>query len=362
MQQYRGGERGARATAAATAAMILTMPHGSGGARVALVALAAAALACGWLLAMAAAQECIDIPPDDNSCSDQREWGKCEADWMINGGYCAATCGFCEELASELPGEPKSTDTKRNEERDISNGGSQPNPQPRKEISLSEIIADNGQTRTRTNENNAEKVADVSRGGIDETKETEDSPIVQTLPSRPPENPPTITPLPLPAPSPPPPPSVVFDECPDIQKVVAGVPELSTMAEIIDFLVSNGTDEVVEEMLNDDDSAVTLFIPTNEAFSNHLKALKLDDEPTEENLNKILRVHAIDGIYASGTMKPKQTFETFEKGHTITVLTRKNGQRVIEGAKTKATIIFSDIRACRSFIHVIDNVLVPQKF
>lgn len=34
-------------------------------------------------------------PPGGYSCDQQKDWGKCDADWMTNANYCSITCGFC---------------------------------------------------------------------------------------------------------------------------------------------------------------------------------------------------------------------------------------------------------------------------
>lgn len=40
--------------------------------------------------------DCIDVPtPDEYTCEQQRGWGKCTADFIIAGDYCASTCGRC---------------------------------------------------------------------------------------------------------------------------------------------------------------------------------------------------------------------------------------------------------------------------
>lgn len=40
---------------------------------------------------------CEDIPtPDEYTCAEQKSWGKCDEPWMVDGGYCAATCGRCD--------------------------------------------------------------------------------------------------------------------------------------------------------------------------------------------------------------------------------------------------------------------------
>lgn len=32
---------------------------------------------------------------DGSSCQQQADWGKCSSDWMLQGGFCDATCGRC---------------------------------------------------------------------------------------------------------------------------------------------------------------------------------------------------------------------------------------------------------------------------
>ncbi|EFN54108.1 hypothetical protein CHLNCDRAFT_136257 [Chlorella variabilis] len=40
--------------------------------------------------------KCRDQPtPDGHSCAQQKQWGKCEQDFIKVNGYCAATCGRC---------------------------------------------------------------------------------------------------------------------------------------------------------------------------------------------------------------------------------------------------------------------------
>lgn len=43
-----------------------------------------------------AAPACRDVPaPGAFTCKQQQSWGKCKETWMIQGGWCAATCGRC---------------------------------------------------------------------------------------------------------------------------------------------------------------------------------------------------------------------------------------------------------------------------
>jgi hypothetical protein len=47
-------------------------------------------------VAVAPVPECVDVPPPDSqlSCEEQRAFGKCTTLWMLEGGYCARTCGL----------------------------------------------------------------------------------------------------------------------------------------------------------------------------------------------------------------------------------------------------------------------------
>jgi len=39
--------------------------------------------------------ECCDLEPQEFSCKEQVEWGKCSEDWLISGNFCRKSCGFC---------------------------------------------------------------------------------------------------------------------------------------------------------------------------------------------------------------------------------------------------------------------------
>jgi len=41
------------------------------------------------------AGDCCDRQPGDYPCRQEKEWGKCEEDYMARDGWCARTCGFC---------------------------------------------------------------------------------------------------------------------------------------------------------------------------------------------------------------------------------------------------------------------------
>eukprot|EP01026_Neomeris_dumetosa_P051200 TRINITY_DN4502_c0_g1_i12.p1 TRINITY_DN4502_c0_g1~~TRINITY_DN4502_c0_g1_i12.p1 ORF type:complete len:573 (-),score=54.31 TRINITY_DN4502_c0_g1_i12:645-2363(-) len=43
-------------------------------------------------------EECSDMQPSSEySCAQQKGWGKCEENWMVQNNWCARTCGRCED-------------------------------------------------------------------------------------------------------------------------------------------------------------------------------------------------------------------------------------------------------------------------
>lgn len=39
---------------------------------------------------------CYDKQTPNHTCTQQKDWGKCNENWLINGGFCKATCGRCQ--------------------------------------------------------------------------------------------------------------------------------------------------------------------------------------------------------------------------------------------------------------------------
>jgi hypothetical protein len=65
--------------------------------------------------AVAAQANCTDTPPDSRfTCQQQQRFGKCNEPWMVQGNFCAATCGRC--TPAEAPVSPategRCTDTR----------------------------------------------------------------------------------------------------------------------------------------------------------------------------------------------------------------------------------------------------------
>jgi len=40
-------------------------------------------------------QQCKDKEPEEYTCAQQKQFGKCDAEWMLENDYCARTCGRC---------------------------------------------------------------------------------------------------------------------------------------------------------------------------------------------------------------------------------------------------------------------------
>lgn len=60
-------------------------------------------LAASVLISVQGTPSCDDFPPsDDFTCLQQKEWGKCNDAWMIEGGYCRKTCGRQSPLGSNV--------------------------------------------------------------------------------------------------------------------------------------------------------------------------------------------------------------------------------------------------------------------
>ena len=49
------------------------------------------------------AENCWDQTPESGSCQQQKDWGKCSESWLVDGGFCRATCGLCGGGATPSP-------------------------------------------------------------------------------------------------------------------------------------------------------------------------------------------------------------------------------------------------------------------
>eukprot|EP01025_Chloroclados_australasicus_P028649 TRINITY_DN283_c0_g1_i12.p1 TRINITY_DN283_c0_g1~~TRINITY_DN283_c0_g1_i12.p1 ORF type:complete len:809 (-),score=109.59 TRINITY_DN283_c0_g1_i12:2621-5047(-) len=83
-------------------------------------------------------EECIDItPPGNYTCEDQARFGKCLAEWMIEGNFCQLTCGRCPQV-SMLPVPYQKQKSPESEDKSTSSSSPLSSP-PRKNSQIKDI-------------------------------------------------------------------------------------------------------------------------------------------------------------------------------------------------------------------------------
>ncbi|MDX2443078.1 MAG: fasciclin domain-containing protein [Bacteroidales bacterium] len=106
----------------------------------------------------------------------------------------------------------------------------------------------------------------------------------------------------------------------------------------------------------DDNANLTVFAPTNDAFSAVLNALGLSsiDEIPESVLLDIVTYHIIGSVAKSTDLESK-TYETLN-GESVTV-DLSNGVKIDD-----ANVALADIEATNGIVHVVDAVLLPSLY
>ncbi len=117
------------------------------------------------------------------------------------------------------------------------------------------------------------------------------------------------------------------------------------------------------DALADPDATLTVFAPTNEAFSAALEALGLTAEELladTETLTAILTYHVLGEVVTSADIAAAGTeeipVETLS-GEELVVTVSDDG--TVGFADQTATVTMADIEASNGVIHVIDAVLLP---
>ncbi|MDF5712013.1 MAG: fasciclin domain-containing protein [Nostoc sp. S4] len=133
------------------------------------------------------------------------------------------------------------------------------------------------------------------------------------------------------------------------------------MADIVDTLINDGRFTTLVEGINRasllqglmEPAAITVFAPTDEAFSklpSGTMGIFLDNPP---ELEKLLTYHVIADRIPSSKINTLSSTPTVE-GSTLTLDT-SDGIKVND-----ARVIEPDIESDNGVIHIIDTVLVPQ--
>lgn len=144
---------------------------------------------------------------------------------------------------------------------------------------------------------------------------------------------------------------------------IADIVVASTSAETPEFTVLlaavQAADPVFLETLSNPDARVTVFAPTDAAFTAALEALGLTAEELLGNsalLNTVLGYHVVPGVFDAasvvsldgallGTILPETALAISLDGESVKV--------------NDATVVAADVTASNGVVHVIDTVLVP---
>jgi transforming growth factor-beta-induced protein len=129
-----------------------------------------------------------------------------------------------------------------------------------------------------------------------------------------------------------------------LYEIASTTPAVSTLAAAIDLLE-------LEALFSDPMASLTVFAPTNDAFTAVAGFPKFLEDPWEAHLLGILQYHIIEGAVTSDMLTEGLIVPTVE-GSNITVTlapVQVNG----------VDVVGPDILATNGVVHVIDQVLVP---
>ncbi|MCU0401467.1 MAG: fasciclin domain-containing protein [Algoriphagus sp.] len=121
----------------------------------------------------------------------------------------------------------------------------------------------------------------------------------------------------------------------------------------------------LEATLQDQD-AITVFAPTNDAFNNALQAFgarDLNELVTKlggaANLQTVLGFHVVPAVAFSRNLNENNLFTTLA-GQTLRVTSTPGLVTVTDAAGNVARVIQADVQIENGVVHVIDRVLVPS--
>lgn len=137
-----------------------------------------------------------------------------------------------------------------------------------------------------------------------------------------------------------------MDDMPDntIFELASSQDNLSTLAGALE-------DAGLDETLNDEDAAFTVFAPVNPAFEN-IDAGQLTDD--SDLLTEVLTFHVVEGqALTAGDIEDGQSVETVE-GDTLNFSVDGGTVRV----NGRATVTTADVQASNGVVHLLDGVLL----
>ncbi len=115
-----------------------------------------------------------------------------------------------------------------------------------------------------------------------------------------------------------------------------------------------------------DQNAITVFAPTNDAFANALEefgATDLNDLVTKlggaQNLQTVLGFHVVPAVALSRNLNEFNQFTTLA-GQILTVRSTSGNVTVTDAAGNVARVLQADVQIENGVVHVIDRVLIPS--
>ena len=115
-----------------------------------------------------------------------------------------------------------------------------------------------------------------------------------------------------------------------------------------------------------DQNAITVFAPTNDAFANALEefgATDLNDLVTKlggaQNLQTVLGFHVVPALALSRNLNEFNQFTTLA-GQLLTVRSTSGNVTVTDAAGNVARVLQADVQIENGVVHVIDRVLIPS--
>lgn len=149
-----------------------------------------------------------------------------------------------------------------------------------------------------------------------------------------------------------------MDEMEDDMEVESTILELAQNTDDLSILASAvGNYDDLVAALGDEDASLTVFAPTNNAFTTLLDVLGyagLDEIPADL-LKQVLQYHVVGSAALSTDLSDGQSLGTLLEGESVTVSI--NGSTVMINMSAVAT---ADVEASNGVVHIIDAVLVPS--
>lgn len=139
-----------------------------------------------------------------------------------------------------------------------------------------------------------------------------------------------------------------------VSSTQAESPEFTTLLAAV-----QAADPAVLELLSNPDANVTVFAPTDAAFSAALEALGVTAEDLLADtamLNDILMYHVVPGAFASGSIVELDGALLGTRLHNAALtISAADGSVMVNDA----TVITADVAASNGVVHIIDSVLLP---